>query len=125
MYAGGSRYRRTMIRPTLALSAAALLAGSSVAQVRSQTAKSYSDALAALQDIPRRAALRRAILDSGEKCVRVEKSAYQGPYKNLEMWVATCTGNLAYGAFIGPDGTVQVSDCAYLVKVKWPACKRL
>ncbi len=114
-----------MTRPLIALLSAALLTGSAVAQVRSQTAKTYSDQLAALQDIPRRAALRRAILDSGEKCARVEKAAYQGPYKNLEMWVATCTGNLAYGAFIGPDGTVQVSDCAYLVKVKWPVCRKI
>ena len=114
-----------MIRPITALVAAALLATSATAQVRSQSAKSYSDALAALTDIPRRAALRRAILDSGEKCMRVEKAAYQGPYKNLEMWVASCTGNLNYGAFIGPDGNVQVSDCAYLTKVKWPACRKL
>ena len=114
-----------MSRSLVALLSAALLAGAAVAQVRSQSAKSYSDQLAALQDIPRRAALRRAILDSGEKCERVEKAGYQGVFKNLEMWVATCTGNLAYGAFIGPDGTVQVSDCAYLVKVKWPACRKL
>jgi hypothetical protein len=120
-----ARYPAPMIRPALTLAAAALLATSSTAQVRSQTAKTYSDALAALQDIPRRAALRRAILDSGEKCVRVDKAAYQGPYKNLEMWVATCTGNFHYGAFLGPDGTVQVSDCAYLIKVKWPACRKL
>lgn len=114
-----------MKRPLIALAAVALLTGSAVAQVRSDTAKTYSDALAKLTDIQRRAALRRAVLDSGEKCVRVEKAAFQGPYKNMEMWVARCTGNLDYGAFIGPDGTVQVSDCAYLVKVKWPACRKI
>ena len=114
-----------MTRPLIAIVAAALLTGSAIAQVRSQTAKASSDALAKLDDVPRRAALRRAILDSGEKCVRVEKAAYQGPYKNLEMWVASCTGNLTYGAFIGPDGSVQVSECAYLIKVKWPTCRKL
>lgn len=114
-----------MTRPIIALITAALMTGTAPAQVRSQTAKAYSDALARLPDVPQRAALRRAILDSNEKCVRVEKAGYQGTYKNMEMWVATCTGNLRYGAFIGPDGSVQVSDCAYLVKVKWPACRKL
>ena len=115
----------TMTRPIAFLLLATLLTGTATAQVRSQTSKAYSDALSRLADVPRRAALRRAILDSGEKCVRVEKAAYQQPYKNMEMWVARCTGNLDYGAFIGPDGTVQVSDCPYLVKVKWPTCRRL
>ena len=114
-----------MTRHLIALAAAMLLTGSAVAQVRSDTAKTYSDALTRLTDIQRRAALRRAVLDSGEKCVRVEKAVYQGPYKNLEMWVARCTGNLDYGAFIGPDGTVQVSQCSYLVTVKWPACRKI
>jgi len=114
-----------MNQPLIALAAAALLTTSATAQVRSQTAKTYSDALANLSDIQRRASLRRAVLDSGEKCIRVEKAAYQGPYKNMEMWVARCTGNLDYGAFIGPDGTVQVSQCSYLVTVKWPACRKI
>jgi hypothetical protein len=114
-----------MTRLPLALALTAFLTVPATAQVRSQTAKAYSDALAKLQDIPRRASLRRAILDSGEKCVRVEKAGYQGVYKNMEMWVATCTGNLNYGAFIGPDGSVQVSECSYLVTVKWPACRKL
>ena len=105
---------------TVALAAAPLLA-----QARSQSAKAYSDRLAGLTDIQRRAALRRAVLDSGERCVRVDKAAYQGTYKNLEMWVARCTGGLDYGAFIGPDGSVQVSGCAHLAQAKWPACRRL
>jgi hypothetical protein len=122
---GKQGYLKIMTRSLIALLAAAVLTGSATAQVRSNTAKAYSDALTKLDDIPRRAALRRAILDSGEKCVRVEKAAYQGPYKNLEMWVATCTGNLRYGAFIGPDGSVQVSECGYLVSLKWPACRKI
>jgi hypothetical protein len=105
-------------------SAAALAAAPVAAQVASQSAKAYSDRLAALTDLKRRGALRRAILDSGEKCLRVDKAAYQGTYKNLEMWVARC-GTTDYGAFIGPDGTVQVSGCAYLITVKWPACRKL
>ena len=52
-------------------------------------------------------------------------AAYQETYKNLEMWVVRCDNRLDYGAFIGPDGTVQVSGCAYLVTVRWPACRKL
>ena len=109
---------------TAALSAAALLAAPVAAQVGSQSAKAYSQRLAALTDLQRRGALRRAVIDSGEKCPSVTATAYQGPYKNLEMWVVRC-GTADYGAFIGPDGTVQVSACPYLVTVKWPACRKL
>ena len=108
-----------------ALAVASLIAGPLLAQARSQSAKAYSDRLASLTDIQRRAALRRAVLDAGERCLRVEKASYQGVYKNLEMWVARCTGNLDYGAFIGPDGSVQVDGCAHLAVVKWPACRKL
>ena len=112
-----------MIRFTAALAATALVAAPIAAQVRSQSAKTYSDNLARLSDIQRRAALRRAVLDSGETCVRVEQAGYQQVYKNLEMWVVRCTGNRDFGAFIGPDGSVQVSGCTYLAKMKWPACR--
>ena len=112
-----------MNRPLATLAAAALLAAPLAAQKPAPNA--YSDRLAQLTDLQRRAALRRAILDSGEKCVAVDKAALQGPYKNLVMWVARCTGRLDYGAFIGPDGSVQVSTCAYLLTVKWPACRRI
>jgi hypothetical protein len=108
-----------------ALSAAALVAAPIAAQVRSDTAKAYSDRLKALTDIQRRGALRGAIIDSGEKCGAVTKAGYQGVYKNLEMWVARCSNNQTFGAFIGPDATVQVSSCAYLVSVHWPACRKL
>ena len=113
------------------LSAAALVATPIAAQVKSRSAKYFSDRLAGLTDVQRRGALRRAVLDSREKCVTVTRAAYQGTYKNLEMWVARCSSpdkagaNIDYGAFIGPDGTVQVSSCQYLVTVKWPACRKL
>lgn len=114
-----------MNKAVAVLSAAALLATPLAAQVRSNSAKAFSDRLAGLTDIQRRGALRGAIMDSGEKCGAVTKAAYQGVYKNLEMWVARCSNNVSYGAFIGPDGTVQVSSCSYLVSVHWPACRRL
>jgi hypothetical protein len=117
------------MRSIVPLVSAAALAAAPVApiaaQVRSDTAKAYSDRLKALTDVQRRGALRGAIIDSGEKCGAVTKAAYQGVYKNLEMWVARCSNNQTYGAFIGPDATVQVSSCPYLVSVHWPACRRL
>ena len=92
-----------------------------------QLAKGYSDSLAKLPEIQRRAALRRAVLDSGEWCKRVEGAAYQGPWKNLQMWVARCGPKpiVDYGVFIGPDGTVQVSSCKEIVEMKLPACRKL
>lgn len=113
------------MRIVAALSAAALVGAPLAAQVRSNSAKAVSQHLASLTDVQRRGALRGAITDSGEPCGAVTKAAYQGVYKNLEMWVARCSNRVDYGAFIGPDGTVQVSSCAYLVSVHWPACRKL
>jgi hypothetical protein len=69
-----------------------------------------SDQLSRLPDIPRRAALRAALLDSGMQCLRVEAAARQGPWGNLTMWRAKCDlkdPRFDYGVFIGPDGSVQ------------------
>jgi hypothetical protein len=91
------------------------------------TAKTYSDRLAKLTDLQRKGTIRAAIVESDLKCGSVEAVAHQGSYKNLEMWVARCgpKPTREYGVFLGPDGSAQVSPCADLVKVKWPACRPL
>ena len=107
--------------PTLA---AALLAVPAAAQVR--VANAASDRLARLDVIPRRAALRAALLDSGLYCKRVEKAAPQGPFRNLMMWRAACDlkdPRLDYAVFIGPDGTVQARHCTELAELKLPLCR--
>jgi hypothetical protein len=107
-------------------SALVLMSGPALAAAQ-PTAHDFSQRMAALTEIQRYAALRSAVAESNLWCQRVMVAAYQGPHKNLDMWVARCGPKplVDYGVFIGPDGTAQVSTCADLVKVKWPACRKL
>lgn len=83
----------------------------------------YSDRLEKLTDIQRKAAMRRAVLDSGQYCKRVDWTAKQQRYKNLVMWVARCNPGGDKAVYIGPDGSVQVRDCKEAVQLKLPACR--
>ncbi|MFS0737299.1 hypothetical protein ABC347_09640 [Sphingomonas sp. 1P06PA] len=87
-----------------------------------QAGNAFSQRLQQLPDLQRRAVLRRAVLDSGQRCKRVDAGALKGRYKNLVMWTATCNPGGAYGIFIGPDGSVQVRPCADMRTLKLPAC---
>lgn len=84
---------------------------------------SYNEALKRMSSTQQRAIMRRAIIDHNAYCKRIGPVAYQQPYKNLEMWVVKCDRGVAYGAFVGIDGTVQVRSCADLVTFKMPACR--
>jgi hypothetical protein len=87
-----------------------------------------SDQLARLPDIPRRAALRAALLDSGMQCTRVEAAARQGPWGNLMMWRAKCDlkdPRFDYGIFLGPDGSVQARRCGDMKVLGLPPCRPL
>ena len=88
-------------------------------------ASDFTHRMFELRPIQRAAAIRGAITENGQWCKRVTKLGYQGPFKNLEMWVAQCGPKpmVDYGLFIGPDGSVQISTCGDLIKVRWPACK--
>ncbi|WP_174274337.1 hypothetical protein [Sphingomonas bacterium] len=119
-----------MKRTAAAFAAIALLtAGPAAAQdappMPQTKASDFTRRMLTLQPIQRAAAIRGAIAGSDQWCRRVLKLGYQGPYKNLEMWVARCGPKpiVDYGIFIGPDGSVQVSTCGDLVKVRWPACR--
>ena len=83
----------------------------------------FSDRLKKLPTLQQRAVLRRAVLDDSQYCRRIGPVAYQGPYKNLEMWTVRCDRDVAYAAFIGLDGSVQVRPCQDLAKLKLPACR--
>lgn len=84
---------------------------------------SFSDQLKKLSPLQQRATMRRAVLDEGKYCKRIGPVAYQGPFKNLEMWTVQCDRGAAYAAYIGLDGSVQVRPCEDLAKLKLPACR--
>jgi hypothetical protein len=106
----------------IAMLAAAVIAGTPAAAAPVDSAQAYSDALARLTPIQRLAALRRAILDSGEKCRRVTEAKLQGRWRNLIMWSARCDVGGDYGAYIGPDGSVQVRQCGQTKLLGLPQC---
>lgn len=93
------------------------------ATVPAFAANGFSDQLKKLSPLQQRATLRRAVLDEGKKCRRIGPVAFQGAYKNLDMWTVQCDRDVFYAAFIGPDGSVQVRPCADLASLKLPTCR--
>jgi hypothetical protein len=106
------------MKPILALLAAAIAAAPAAA-----VTNDFSNQLKKLSPLQQRATMRRAVLDEGKYCKRIGPVAYQGPYKNLEMWNVQCDRGAAYGVFIGLDGTVQVRPCEDLAQLKLPTCR--
>jgi len=102
---------------------AALLLTTTPALAQKPLPNPFSDKLATLKDIPRRAVLRRAVLDNNRWCDRVIDDRRQGTWRNLSMWTVRCGRGAEYGVFIGPDQSVQVNPCADMAKSKLPACQ--
>lgn len=100
----------------------AILAAPAFAQPAGGPANSYAERLSRLDDLQRRAALRGALVNSGQRCGRIDAAAPSGRLRNLVMWSARCTPGGDYGIFIGPDGSAQVRTCSDLVKLRLPAC---
>jgi hypothetical protein len=84
-----------------------------------------SDQLQGLSPLYRYLGLRRAIMDSGQRCKKVDTGQYQQDHKNLAMWVAHCTDTGDWAIFIAPNDDVQVRRCADTATLKLPACKPL
>lgn len=103
--------------------AAILAAGVALAPAGAQPANPFSERLQKLNELQRFSVLRRAILDSGQPCRRVDSAAIGGRYKNLVMWSARCVPGGDYGVFIGPDALVQVRPCADTGKLGLPLCR--
>ena len=80
------------------------------------------DQLHQLDDMNRDIALKRAILASGFRCKRVEKSGYVQEHKNLSMWMASCDNGRDWAIFVGPDGSAQVRLCRDLAELGLPPC---
>ena len=68
-------------------------------------------------------ALKRAIFAAGYRCQRVESAGFVAQYKNLDMWMATCSEGRNWAIFAGPDGTAQVRDCIDVPRFGLPECK--
>lgn len=83
----------------------------------------FNNRLKKMSPTLQRAVMRRAVLDHEQYCKHIGPVAYQGPWKNLEMWVVKCDRGAAYGAFVGVDGSVQVRPCADLISFRMPACR--
>jgi hypothetical protein len=90
-------------------------------QVRA--ANPTSDALKGMTELYRHLGLRRAIVDNGQKCKKVDRGGYQEDYKNMAMWTAHCTDSGDWAIFIAPDGSVQVRRCGNLDRLGLPQCR--
>lgn len=119
-----------MLRATIAGLAALTLWGcgeSGDGQQRNVTriamANPVSDQLKGGDDLYRAIGLRRAIIDSGQRCKKVDGAAYQQEYKNQAMWTAHCSDSGDWAVFISPGGEAQARTCADLVQLKIVTCK--
>lgn len=75
-----------------------------------------------LDDLNRAIALKRAIRQSGLRCLRIDSSGYVTEYKNLSMWMASCSDKRDWAIFVGPDASVQVRLCKDVVRYGLPPC---
>ena len=90
--------------------------------VRSEGQKRLFDA----NDLSRAIAFKRAILESGSSCGRIEKTGFVGTYKNMDYWTASCVDKFDrsrdWAIFIGADDSAQVRLCEDTKAVGLPAC---
>ena len=82
-----------------------------------------SEGLMKLTELYRFLGLRRAIVDNGQRCKKVDRGHYQQDYKNLAMWTAICTDSGEWAVFIAPNGNVQVRRCGNLPRIGLPVCQ--
>lgn len=114
-----------LLGTSLAFSIAACGQGQSsgnVTQVR--LANPQSDQLKGMSELYRNLGLRRAIVDSGQKCKKSEGGAYQQEFKNNALWTTHCIDSGDWAIFIAPGGEVQVRKCRDLAQLGLPACQR-
>lgn len=83
---------------------------------------SAQEELLKLNEANRAIGLKRAILDSGNRCKRVTATGYVQDYGNLSMWMARCEKEQDWAIFIGPDGSVQVRACKDMAQLGLPRC---
>jgi hypothetical protein len=121
------------MRPIIPFAILGLLAGCDGGGGESQTAprqvnkmvvaNPYHDRLMGLSELNRSLALRRAVQDAGEACKKIERSAFQGDFKALKMWTASCSDSGDFAVFIAPNGDAQVRKCADAATLGLPPCR--
>jgi hypothetical protein len=90
-----------------------------------KAANAHSDQLKKMTPLYRNLGLRRAILDSGQRCKNVIEAAYQEDYKNMAMWGARCSDTGDFAIFIAANGDVQVRQCKDAGTLGLPQCRAL
>jgi hypothetical protein len=88
-----------------------------------RAANPISDQMKGMSELYRYLSLRRAIVDSGQRCKKVDRGAYQQEYKTMAMWTAHCTDSGDWAVFIAPNADVQVRRCGNLSQLELPACR--
>jgi hypothetical protein len=88
-----------------------------------RAANPISDQLKGMTEIYRYLGLRRAITDSGQRCKKVDRGAYQEDYKTMAYWTAHCTDTGDWAVFIAPNANVQVRQCRHMAGLRLPACR--
>ena len=88
-----------------------------------RAANPISDQLKGMSELYRNLGLRRAIVDSGQRCKKVDRGGYQQDYKTMAMWTAHCTDSGDWAVFIAPNADVQVRQCRHAETLKLPACQ--
>lgn len=86
-------------------------------------ANPHSDQLKTLSEPMRNLGLYRALRDNGQRCKRVDRSAYQQQYKTMAMWTARCSDSGDWAVYIAPNGDVQVSPCRSAAELGLPQCR--
>jgi hypothetical protein len=116
--------------PAVVLAAALLVAGCGEGGggeprnvTRIAVENEHHDGLLALSEPMRNLALMRAVRDSGINCRRVDRGAYQEPYRGMAMWVARCEDGRDWAVFIAPSGDIQVRSCAEAGQLGLPECR--
>ena len=88
-----------------------------------RAANPISDQLKGMTEVYRYLGLRRAITDSGQRCKKVDRGAYQEEYKTMAYWTAHCTDSGDWAVFIAPNADVQVRQCRHQQQLGLPACR--
>jgi hypothetical protein len=85
----------------------------------------HSDRLKALPVDLQRLGVMRAIRDSGKRCQKVERAAFQQEYRGMAMWVSMCNDGRYWAIFIAPNADLQVRACTEMSTLDLPQCRPL